>query len=233
MAAEAITEAAEVTGSDMAYRLAVFDMDGTILNTIDDLTDATNHALEACGYPTHTVDEVRFFVGNGIAKLIERATPAGTSEEERAKVRVAFMEYYSVHSADKTGPYDGIRDLLERLRAAGVKTAVVSNKPDVAVRDLVVKYFDGLFDAATGDMEGQRTKPAPDMCMKVFDKLGIGPEDAVYIGDSDTDIQTARNAGTDEILVSWGFRGREFLEEHGAKIICDTTDEVYDIIVGK
>ncbi|MBO4610181.1 MAG: HAD-IA family hydrolase [Lachnospiraceae bacterium] len=217
----------------MAYRLAVFDMDGTILNTIDDLTDATNHALKACGYPTHTVDEVRFFVGNGIAKLIERATPQGTSEEERAKVRAAFMDYYSVHSADKTGPYDGIGELLQRLRAAGVKTAVVSNKPDVAVRDLVVKYFDGLFDAAVGDMVGQRTKPAPDMCMKVFDKLGIGPEDAVYIGDSDTDIQTARNAGTDEILVSWGFRGRAFLEEHDAKCICDTTDEVYDIIVAK
>ena len=214
------------------YLLAVFDMDGTILNTIDDLTDATNHALEACGYPVHTVDEVRFYVGNGIAKLIERATPAGTSDEMREKVRAKFMDYYSVHSADKTGPYDGIGELLKRLRAAGVKTAVVSNKPDVAVRDLVVKYFDGLFDAAVGDMEGQRTKPAPDMCNKVFEKLGMAPEDAVYIGDSDTDIQTARNAGTDEILVSWGFRGRDFLEEHGAKCICDTTDEVYDIIVG-
>ena len=214
------------------YLLAVFDMDGTILNTIDDLTDATNHALKACGYPVHTVDEVRFYVGNGIAKLIERATPAGTSDEMRKKVRSEFMDYYSVHSADKTGPYPGIGELLKALRAAGVKTAVVSNKPDVAVRDLVVRYFDGLFDAAVGDMEGQRTKPAPDMCNKVFEKLGIGPGDAVYIGDSDTDIQTARNSGTDEILVSWGFRGRDFLEEHGAKCICDTTDEVYDIIVG-
>ena len=215
------------------YLLAVFDMDGTILNTIDDLTDATNHALKACGYPVHTVDEVRFYVGNGIAKLIERATPAGTSDEMRKRVRSEFMDYYSVHSADKTGPYPGIGELLKALRAAGVKTAVVSNKPDVAVRDLVVRYFDGLFDAAVGDMEGQRTKPAPDMCNKVFEKLEIGPGDAVYIGDSDTDIQTARNSGTDEILVSWGFRGRDFLEEHGAKCICDTTDEVYDIIVGK
>ena len=215
------------------YQLAVFDMDGTILNTIDDLTDATNHALKACGYPVHTVDEVRFYVGNGIAKLIERATPAGTSDEMRKKVRSEFMDYYSVHSADKTGPYPGIEELLKALRAAGVKTAVVSNKPDVAVRDLVVRYFDGLFDAAVGDMEGQRTKPAPDMCNKVFEKLGIGPGESVYIGDSDTDMQTARNSGTDEILVSWGFRGRGFLEEHGAKCICDTTDEVYDIIVGK
>ena len=142
------------------------------------------------------------------------------------------MDYYKIHSADKTGPYTGINDLLKKLRAAGVKTAVVSNKPDVAVRELVKTYYDGLFDAAVGDMEGQAVKPAPDMCLKVFKELGMGPEKAVYIGDSDTDIQTARNAGLDEILVSWGFRGREFLTEHGAKNICDTPDEVYDVIKG-
>ncbi len=216
----------------MKYELAVFDMDGTILNTLDDLTDATNHALRTFGYPEHSIEEVRFFVGNGIAKLIERATPAGTSEEDRAKVRAEFMTYYKVHSADKTGPYPGINDLLKKLRAAGVRTAVVSNKPDVAVRELVKTYYDGLFDAAVGDMEGQAVKPAPDMCLKVFKKLGMGPENAVYIGDSDTDIMTARNAGLDEILVSWGFRGRQFLTEHGAKNICDTPDEVYDVIKG-
>ena len=216
----------------MKYELAVFDMDGTILNTLDDLTDATNHALRTFGYPEHSIEEVRFFVGNGIAKLIERATPAGTSEEERVRVRAEFMDYYKIHSADKTGPYPGINDLLKKLRAAGVRTAVVSNKPDVAVRELVKTYYDGLFDAAVGDMEGQAVKPAPDMCLKVFKELGMGPEKAVYIGDSDTDIQTARNAGLDEILVSWGFRGRQFLTEHGAKNICDTPDEVYDVIKG-
>ncbi len=216
----------------MKYELAVFDMDGTILNTLDDLTDATNHALRTFGYPEHSIEEVRFFVGNGIAKLIERATPEGTSEEDRARVRAEFMDYYKIHSADKTGPYPGINDLLQKLRAAGVKTAVVSNKPDVAVRELVKTYYDGLFDAAVGDMEGQAVKPAPDMCLKVFKELGMGPENAVYIGDSDTDIMTARNAGLDEILVSWGFRGREFLTEHGAKNICDTPDEVYDVIKG-
>ena len=217
----------------MAYSLAVFDMDGTILNTIDDLTDSTNHALRKFSMPEHTVDEVRFFVGNGMAKLIERAVPPGTSEEERSLVMEEFLDHYRKHSADKTGPYEGVRDLLEKLKAAGIKTAVVSNKPDVAVNDLVIRYFDGLFDEAIGDMEGQRTKPSPDMCMKVFERLGTGPQNAVYIGDSDTDIMTARNAGLDEILVSWGFRGRAFLEEHGAKVICDSPDEVYDIIVGK
>lgn len=217
---------------NMKYELAVFDMDGTILNTLDDLTDATNHALRVFGYPEHSIEEVRFFVGNGIAKLIERATPEGVPEEDMAKVRAEFMDYYKIHSADKTGPYPGITDLLKRLRAAGVKTAVVSNKPDPAVRDLCKTYYDGLFDAAVGDMEGQAVKPAPDMCLKVFKELGMGPGKAVYIGDSDTDIQTARNAGLDEILVSWGFRGRQFLTEHGAKIICDTPDEVYDVIKG-
>ncbi len=217
---------------NMKYELAVFDMDGTILNTLDDLTDATNHALRVFGYPEHSIEEVRFFVGNGIAKLIERATPEGVSEEDMAKVRAEFMDYYKIHSADKTGPYPGITDLLKRLRAAGVKTAVVSNKPDPAVRDLCKTYYDGLFDAAVGDMEGQAVKPAPDMCLKVFKELGMGPGKAVYIGDSDTDIQTARNVGLDEILVSWGFRGRQFLTEHGAKIICDTPDEVYDVIKG-
>ncbi len=216
----------------MSYKIAVFDMDGTILNTLTDLTNATNHALRTFGYKEHSIDEVRFFVGNGMAKLIERALPKGTSPEEQARVREEFLKYYEMHSADDTGPYDGIRELLERLRAAGVKTAVVSNKPDIAVRKLVREYFDGLFDASIGDKEGQRTKPAPDMCNSVFAVLGMGPEGGVYIGDSDTDILTARNSGLDEILVSWGFRGREFLEEHGAKVICDTPEEVFKHIIG-
>ena len=207
-------------------------MDGTILNTIDDLTTSINYALDKCGYPVHDVQKIKYFVGNGIDKLVERAVPSGTSDEEMKKVKAAFMEHYSVHSADKTRPYDGITDLLGKLRAAGVKTAVVSNKPDSAVAKLAVDYYNGLFDTCVGDMEGQRTKPAPDMCLKVFERLKIGPAESVYIGDSDTDIMTARNSGTDEILVSWGFRGREFLEEHGAKTICDTCDEVLGIICG-
>lgn len=217
----------------MKYSLAVFDMDGTILDTLQDLTGSINHALSTCGFPEHTVEEVRFFVGNGIDKLVERALPQGSDEEDKARVKAEFMAHYRLHSADRTGPYEGITDLLHRLRDAGIKTAVVSNKPDVAVRDLVKKYYDGLFDAAVGDMEGQRVKPAPDMCDKIFRELKTGPEGAVYIGDSDTDMLTARNSGLDEILVSWGFRGRAFLEEHGAKCICDTPDEVYDTVVGK
>ena len=216
----------------MSYKIAVFDMDGTILNTLTDLTNATNHALRVFGYKEHSIDEVRFFVGNGMAKLIERAVPEGTPPDDQAKVREEFLRYYRIHSADETGPYDGIRELLERLKAAGVRTAVVSNKPDAAVKDLVRTYFDGLFDASIGDKEGQRTKPAPDMCNSIFAELHAGPEGGVYIGDSDTDILTARNSGLDEILVSWGFRGRAFLEDHGAKVICDTPEEVYRLITG-
>jgi phosphoglycolate phosphatase len=217
----------------MKYKLAVFDMDGTILNTLTDLTNSVNHALRACGYEEHTKEEVRFYVGNGVDKLIERALPAGSSDAERARVKKAFMDHYTVHDSDNTGPYEGIKELLEKLTACGILTAVVSNKPDPAVRNLVKTYFDGLFSGAVGDMEGQAVKPAPDMCNRILRELGVNPGDAVYIGDSDTDIMTARNSGLDEILVSWGFRGREFLEEHGARMICDTPEEVFEAVTGK
>ena len=141
------------------------------------------------------------------------------------------MPYYIEHSADSTKPYEGICELLKRLKAAGIKCAVVSNKADAAVQQLVIDYFDGLFDAALGESPAIKKKPAPDMTKSVLNKLGISEKDAVYIGDSDVDIQTARNSGLDEILVDWGFRSREFLEQHGAKRIVSTTDEVYDIIV--
>ncbi len=218
-------------GNDMSYKLAVFDMDGTILNTLEDITNAINHALRVNGYPEHTIDEVRFYVGNGLAKLVERALPEGSTEEDRKKVFDSLIPFYLEHSADTTKPYEGITKLLKDLKEAGVKCAVVSNKADPAVQELAVKYFDGLFDISIGESPEIKKKPAPDMTWKVLDKLGIAKEDAVYIGDSDVDIQTARNSGLDEILVDWGFRSREFLEEHGAKRIVSTTDEVYRLIV--
>ncbi len=214
----------------MSYKLAVFDMDGTILNTLQDIKDSINYALRENGYPERTMDEVRFFVGNGLAKLVERAVPDGLSEEERKKVFDTLIPYYIKHSADTTKPYDGIRELLVRLKKAGIKCAVVSNKADPAVQQLVIDYFDGLFDAALGESPAVAKKPAPDMTLKILSDLGTAPEDAVYIGDSDVDIQTARNSGLDEILVDWGFRSREFLIEHGAKRIVSTPDEVYEII---
>ncbi|MCR4618941.1 MAG: HAD family hydrolase [Lachnospiraceae bacterium] len=215
----------------MSYKLAVFDMDGTILNTLQDITNAINYALRENGYPERSIDEVRFFVGNGLKKLVDRAVPDGTSDESKDKVFDTLIPYYRAHSADTTKPYDGIGDLLRKLRDAGVKCAVVSNKADAAVGDLVKDYFDGLFDMWLGERPDVAKKPAPDMTKKVLDGLGFSEDEAVYIGDSDVDIMTARNSGLDEILVDWGFRSREFLVQKGAKRIVSSTDEVFNIIM--
>ena len=213
------------------YKLAVFDMDGTILDTLEDLKDSTNFALEKCGYPTRTYDEVRRFVGNGIRKLIERAVPEGLTTEQIDRVHEVFTEHYKVHCADKTKAYDGIKPLLEKLRANGVKTAVVSNKADYGVQELCKEYFDGLFDYAVGEREGIRRKPAPDAVNEALRVLGIDKSEAVYIGDSDVDFETAKNAGLPCISVLWGFRDEEFLREKGATLFVHDPAEIYDIIM--
>ena len=213
------------------YKLAVFDMDGTILDTLEDLKDSTNFALEKCGYPTRSYDEVRRFVGNGIRKLIERAVPEGLTTEQIDRVHEVFTEHYKVHCADKTKAYDGIKPLLEKLRASGVKTAVVSNKADYGVQELCKEYFDGLFDYAVGEREGIRRKPAPDAVNAALRVLGIDKSEAVYIGDSDVDFETAKNAELPCISVLWGFRDEEFLREKGATLFVRDPAEIYDIIM--
>lgn len=213
------------------YKLAVFDMDGTILDTLEDLKDSTNFALEKCGYPTRTYDEVRRFVGNGIRKLIERAVPEGLTVEQIDRVHEVFTEHYKVHCADKTKAYDGIKSLLEKLRANGVKTAVVSNKADYGVQELCKEYFDGLFDYAIGEREGIRRKPAPDSVNEALRVLGMSKSEAVYIGDSDVDFETAKNAELPCISVLWGFRDEEFLREKGATLFVHDPAEIYDIIM--
>lgn len=213
------------------YKLAVFDMDGTILDTLEDLKDSTNFALEKCGYPTRSYDEVRRFVGNGIRKLIERAVPEGLTVEQIDRVHEVFTEHYKVHCADKTKAYDGIKPLLEKLRASGVKTAVVSNKADYGVQELCKEYFDGLFDYAVGEREGIRRKPAPDAVNEALRVLGIDKSEAVYIGDSDVDFETAKNAELPCISVLWGFRDEEFLRKKGATLFVRDPAEIYDIIM--
>lgn len=213
------------------YKLAVFDMDGTILDTLEDLKDSTNFALEKCGYPTRTYDEVRRFVGNGIRKLIERAVPEGLTVEQIDRVHEVFTEHYKVHCADKTKAYDGIKPLLEKLRANGVKTAVVSNKADYGVQELCKEYFDGLFDYAVGEREGIRRKPAPDAVNEALRVLGMSKSEAVYIGDSDVDFETAKNAELPCISVLWGFRDEEFLREKGATLFVHDPAEIYDIVM--
>ena len=205
---------------------AVFDMDGTILNTLDDLMDSTNFALKNNGLKERSLEEIRFFVGNGIQKLIERAVPQGTSKEVFEKVFADFKSHYKIHCADKTSYYDGIPSVIQTLRKMGVKTAVVSNKADFAVQELVEVYFKGLFDVALGEKTGVSKKPSPDMVNAALSVLGVEKEAAFYIGDSDVDFETAKNSSLDFIGVSWGFRGRKFLENLGAKNIIDSPEEL-------
>ena len=217
----------------MKYTIAIFDLDGTILNTLEDLADSTNYALKTCGYPERTMDEVRQFVGNGIRKLMERAVPEGTPVEEIDRVHETFTAHYKVHCADKTRPYDGIMELLQNLKKDGCKLAVVSNKADYGVQELCKQYFDGVFDFAVGEREGIRKKPAPDSVNEVLKTLGCSRERAVYIGDSDVDIQTAANAQMDHIIVEWGFRDVQFLISQGAKVLVEKPEEILEIVEGR
>ena len=215
----------------MKYRLALFDMDGTILDTLEDLTDATNVIMEKYGYPTHGIDAVRGFVGNGLRKLIERATPADTDAAKIDAMLADFKVYYADHCADKTRPYDGVREMIARLRAKGILTAVVSNKVDEGVQELVKEYFPGLFDLAVGERPDVKPKPAPDMVFSALERMGVDIRDAVFIGDSDVDLKTAQNAGIDGIFVDWGFRTPEVLRSLGAEVVVSTPEQVEALIL--
>ncbi len=210
----------------MNAQVMIFDLDGTILDTLEDLFLSVNCALKKNRLPERSLDEVRQFVGNGIRKLIERAVPSGSSEELIQQVHQDFTEYYAVHCADHTRPYDGIPETVQKIREQGIKTAVVSNKADYAVQTLCADYFPGMFDAVAGEREGIRRKPAPDAVFAVLELLNMTPAQAVYIGDSDVDIQTAANAGMPCISVEWGFRSREFLLAHGAQKLISRPEEL-------
>lgn len=212
------------------YQLAIFDLDGTLLDTLADLRQGINYALGTQGFAPRSMAEVRTFVGNGIWKLVERAVPAGTSEAQMDAVYEAFNPYYARHCADLTVPYDGILPLLQKLQAQGVVCALVSNKPDYAVQTLAAQYFPGLLAASAGAKDGVRKKPAPDSVFAVIHQLGAEGLRAVYIGDSEVDLQTAQNAALPCISVSWGFRDRSVLEQAGAACICDTVDALYQAI---
>ncbi len=213
----------------MKYDAYIFDMDGTILNTIEDLTDSTNYTMEKMGYPLHTIEEVKWFVGNGIINLIKRAVPEGTSDEDIKKTYDIFMEYYKVHCNDKTGPYDGITALLTELKKSSKKLAVVSNKADVPVKKLAEDIFPGLFDIAIGEREGVNKKPEKDMVEIALNYLKCDKKNAVYIGDTDVDFLTAKNSGLDCILVPWGFRGADFIKKYDANYFVDRPEEILDI----
>ena len=217
----------------MHYHTVVFDLDGTLLDTLDDLADATNAALRACGYPPRSREEVRRFVGNGVHLLIERAAPHGVEEAAVERCFALFKEQYGKRMCCKTRPDSGILPLLEALREAGVQYAVVSNKYDGAVKQLSDTQFGGLMKVAIGERVGVRRKPAPDSVLEALRLLGSGVEGAIYAGDSDVDVQTAHNAGLPCIGVTWGFRSKGVLEEAGADFLVDTPEQLLEIVMGQ
>lgn len=214
------------------YDAVIFDLDGTLLDTLDDLMDAVNHALAEMGWPLRSREEIRQFVGNGVALLMERSVPAGTASADTAKALAIFKDYYELHKQDKTAPYPGVVELLKALREKGFQLAVVSNKFDAAVKALVEDYFPALLHSAAGENEvaGVPKKPAPAMVLRVLKELGVSPGRAVYVGDSDVDLQTAANAGLPCISVTWGFRDRAFLTAHGAAVFAGVPADILALV---
>jgi len=209
-------------------KLVIFDLDGTLLNTIADLAAATNYALQACGYPTHDTDAYRFFVGNGINKLFERALPEGTrSKENVLKIRSLFVPYYNEHNADLSRPYPGIENLLETLQKKGYMLAVASNKYHEATQKLIKQYFPRInFLAILGQRENIPAKPDPQVVYEIMEKAGVERNEVVYIGDSSVDMQTGANAGVTTIGVCWGFRPRTELEAYNPSLIAEQAEDI-------
>ena len=215
----------------MTYQTYVFDLDGTLLDTLDDLTDAVNVGLKEQGKRIRTREEIRSFIGDGLAKLVERALESEERSEAFYAVFNRFKEYYAENSRVKTKPYDGVQALLKKLNDEGKTCAIVSNKPDGATKALAKYFFPDTIKIAVGENEacGIKRKPCPDSLLKVVKDLGADMQTTVYIGDSEVDIMTARNAGLPCISVSWGFKDVDFLKEHGATKIVTCPLEILDI----
>ena len=213
----------------MRYDTYIFDLDGTLLNTLNDLAASCNYALRSYGFPEHSVDDVRRFVGNGVRLLMCRAIPDGDNNPKFEDCYACFREHYLHHNLDTTAPYPGIMDMIKALNANGKHIAVVSNKFYEATRALVRHFFGEEISVAIGERPDIHKKPAPDTVNEALRQLGVGREGAVYIGDSDVDIDTARNSGMPCISVLWGFRDKEFLLEHGATTLVSKPNEILDI----
>ena len=209
-------------------KAVIFDMDGTLLYTLSDLARSVNYGLAQMGYPAQTEDEVRSVIGNGVATLLRRACPPGTSEENCAAALGHFRAHYAENSRIDTRPYEGIPQLLAALREMNIKTAIVSNKNDEAVKELNDVFF-GV-DIAIGESELLNRKPAPDMVFAALDALGLTPEECAYVGDSEVDLQTAVNSRCLPVLVSWGYRSRQELEKLGDYIIINSPQELLPLL---
>lgn len=214
----------------MKYKLAIFDLDGTLLDTLEDLAASLNFALSRGGYSQRTLEEVRSFVGNGVRRLVEQGLPKDVSPEITERSYTDFVCHYKVHSADHTQPYPGIPELLHSLRQQGMKIAVVTNKLHDPAQALCQRYFPGLIDLTVGQSPTLPKKPAPDSTLLILSQLGIANKDAVYIGDSDVDIFTAQNASLPCISVTWGFQSREKLLGAGAKTLADSVSDLLTLL---
>lgn len=215
----------------MKYKLVMFDLDGTVLNTLEDLYTSLNYALNKYDFPSKSLKEVRSFLGNGIRSLVKLSMPSATNEEDFDLVFKEFKSYYATHCDILTKPYDGILDLLNVLKEKGYKIAIISNKADFAVQTLVNKYFPNLIDYAVGEVIGVPRKPDPTSLNNVMKYFNIKKSESVYIGDSEVDIEVAKNANVDAIIVTWGFRDEEYLKSLNPNTLVNNTNDLLKNII--
>lgn len=217
----------------MRFDTVIFDLDGTLIDTLEDLKNSVNYALRSYSFPERSYEEVKSFVGNGVQRLMDLSAPEGTAQEVRENLLAAFKAHYMEHSRVFTAPYPGICELLSLLGAAGIKTAVVTNKMQEAALDIVKSFFADSIDLVIGQIDGLPQKPEPDGVWKAIKELGSSKDASVYVGDSDVDCLTAKNSGLPIIGCVWGFRGRRVLKDCGADYIVDKPHEIFDIVTGK
>ena len=215
----------------MKYQAVLFDMDGTVLDTLDDLCDSINHSLAEFSLPPVSREHVRQCLGNGAAFLVSHSIPAGSSPELEANVLAFYKPWYDAHCLIKTAPYEGILPMMQSLKEQGLRLAIISNKPDRAVQELSDAFFPGLLELSVGESPSVRRKPAPDTVLTAASQIGLSIDQCVYVGDSEVDLQTARNAGMDCISVTWGFRDEAQLIEAGASVLVRTPEELESLLL--
>ncbi len=213
------------------YSYVIFDLDGTLLNTIDDLADTGNHVCALHGWSVHSVEEYKRMVGNGIPKLVERFAPPGTDQATLDQAYEEFMDWYGVHKEDKTAPYPGMRETALALKEAGVSIAVLSNKADEMAGPVVEAYYPGVFPLVQGALPGLPTKPDPTLLHKLMERMGAVPEETLFVGDSNVDIRTAKNGNLTSCGVLWGFRSRQELEAEGADFLARSPQELKRLVL--
>jgi phosphoglycolate phosphatase len=214
----------------MRYKAVVFDLDGTLLNTLSDLCDSVNHVMRSFSFPEQTLEQTKSKIGDGIKMLIERSVPGGSENPFFEEAFLKFKDYYTAHSNIKTAPFDGILELIDELKSRKIHLAVVSNKNDAAVKLLCKEYFGDVFEAVIGETPQGRRTPAPDSVFAAIDLMGLDKSDCVYVGDSQVDVATAKNAGIDLIAVTWGFRDKEILKKAGAAVFAESPQDILDFI---